>query len=190
MNKEIIFNDHKISYNLRKSRRSRNIRITIQCDGNCIVSAPLWASNSSIERFIFEKARWIFDKVDVFKKSGIGEKRLLMINNKKDYSKNKEKALMFIRNRLNHFNGFYGFNFKKISVRNQKTRWGSCSKAGNLNFNYKIILLPERLADYIIVHEICHLGEFNHSRDFWNLVAKTFPDYREIIRELRKFQTG
>jgi predicted metal-dependent hydrolase len=187
MNKEFTIDDQTISYNLRKSRRSRNIRITIQCDGNCIVSAPRWVSNSSVEKFIFEKAGWITEKIDAFIKSGIGGKRLLRVNNKKEYIENKEKAQRLIRNRLDHLNSFYGFYYKKISIKNQKTRWGSCSKAGNLNFNYKMIFLPEKLADYIVVHEICHLEEFNHSRNFWNLVVKTFPDYREIIRELRKF---
>ena len=76
--------------------------------------------------------------------------------------------------------------FNKINIKNQKTRWGSCSKKGNLNFNYKIALLPQHLADYIIVHELCHLGEFNHSRSFWNLVAKVFPEYLGIRNELRR----
>ncbi len=68
---------------------------------------------------------------------------------------------------------------------NQRTKWGSCSKKGNLNFNYKIALMPEKIADYIVVHELCHLKEFNHSRKFWNLVVKIIPDYLEIKKELK-----
>jgi hypothetical protein len=186
MNKEIIVGGRKIAYNLRKNRRSKNMRITIHCDGNCVVSAPRWTSNSSIEKFIFAKAEWIIDKIDTFRKSGIGKNGLLRNLSKKKYLENKEKARELIKARLDYFNSFYNFDFKGIRIGRQKTRWGSCSKAGNLNFNYKMIFLPQKMADYIVVHELCHLKEFNHSRDFWNLVSKTFPDYREIIRELKR----
>ena len=104
----------------------------------------------------------------------------------KKYKENKVKALLIIKDRIEYFNTIYNFKWNRIVIRNQKTRWGSCSKKGNLNFNYKIALLPPKSADYIIVHELCHLGEFNHSQKFWDLVAKTIPDYKEIRKDLRK----
>jgi len=104
---------------------------------------------------------------------------------KKDYLKFKEQALVLAQERLTYFNQFYGFKFNRVSIKNQKTRWGSCSKKGNLNFHYKIALLPERVADYIIVHELCHLKEFNHSQNFWNLVAQSFPDYLSLRNQLK-----
>ena len=105
---------------------------------------------------------------------------------KKDYIKYKEQALALAQKRIEHFNKVYGFKVNKVNIKNQKTRWGSCSKKGNLNFNYKIVLIGERQADYIIVHELCHLKEFNHKQKFWNLVVKTMPDYLAIRRELKK----
>ncbi len=102
------------------------------------------------------------------------------------YYEHKNEALIFISKKLEKFNKYYNFKYNRISIRNQRTRWGSCSRKGNLNFSYKILFLPEHLSDYIIVHEICHLKEFNHSKNFWNLVAKTIPDYLEKRRELRK----
>jgi len=98
----------------------------------------------------------------------------------------KEEARVLITERLQHFNQAYNFEIRRVSIRNQRTRWGSCSKKGNLNFNYKVALLSPQLADYIIVHELCHLGEFNHSKRFWILVTKTIPNYPEIRRELRR----
>ncbi len=95
------------------------------------------------------------------------------------------QARLFIHERLTYWNQFYNFSYKRVFIKNQKTRWGSCSKNGNLNFNYKIIYLPPHLADYIIVHELCHLGEFNHSKRFWNLVEKTIPEYARCKNELR-----
>lgn len=162
------------------------MKIIIHCDGNCVVSAPRWISNSSIERFVFEKAQWIIEKVEAFKKSGNGENKLLRNRSQKEYKENKKQAFELIKEKLEDFNAFYGFSYGGISIRNQRTRWGSCSKSGNLNFNYKLIFLPPKMADYIVVHELCHLEEFNHSRDFWNLVSKTFPDWREIKKELRR----
>jgi len=85
------------------------------------------------------------------------------------------------------WNRFYNLRYKKIRVRNSQSRWGSCSSQGNLNFNYKVAWLPPELADYIVVHEICHLQELNHSRDFWLLVAKTLPDFNQRRNELKKF---
>ena len=102
------------------------------------------------------------------------------------YAKHKEVALKLAEERVRHFNALYGFAFNKIQIRNQKTRWGSCSKKGNLTFNYKIALLPQRLADYIVVHELCHLGQFNHSEKFWNLVARAIPDHLAIRKELKQ----
>lgn len=104
------------------------------------------------------------------------------------YLKFKSDAKKLANNRLEYFNQFYNFKIGKISVRNQKTRWGSCSKKGNLSFNYRISLLPIELADYIIVHELCHIGEFNHSKKFWKLVEKTIPDFDRIKKELRKIR--
>lgn len=95
------------------------------------------------------------------------------------------RARVFVHHRLFVLNELYGFAYNRVAIRNQRTRWGSCSKRGNLNFNYRIASLPLHLADYVIVHELCHLGEFNHSPQFWNLVARAIPDHRERRKELR-----
>lgn len=112
-------------------------------------------------------------------------RRVSLRGSKKDYLKYKQQAMALAQERVEFFNKFYGFKVNKVSIKNQKTRWGSCSKKGNLNFNYKIALLTKRLVDYVIAHELCHLKEFNHSQKFWSLVAQTIPDYLETRRELK-----
>lgn len=118
------------------------------------------------------------------------KKRRIVIKRKraknKNYLKYKIVALELAKNRLEYFNTFYNLKYNRVSIKNQKTRWGSCSRKGNLNFNYKIALLPSKMSDYIIVHELCHLAEFNHSQNFWNLVAEQIPDYKEIRADLHK----
>ncbi len=101
------------------------------------------------------------------------------------YVKHKEVARTLVHERLEYFNHHYGFTYGRVAIRDQRSRWGSCSKKGNLNFNYRIALLPPHLADYIIVHELCHLHEFNHSQKFWALVAETIPAHRACRHELR-----
>ena len=98
----------------------------------------------------------------------------------------REQARIFVENRISYFNKFYKFEINRIAIKNTSTRWGSCSSKHNLNFNYKIIYLKPELADYLIVHELCHLGEFNHSKKFKALVAKTIPNYAKINKELKR----
>ena len=105
-------------------------------------------------------------------------------SNRRDYLKYKESARALVINRLAYFNQEYKTTFNRISIRNQRTRWGSCTSKRNLNFNYKIALILPRLADYIIVHELCHLLEMNHSQKFWDQVARTMPDHVVLRREL------
>jgi hypothetical protein len=97
-------------------------------------------------------------------------------------------AKVFLPKRLQELAKEFGFSFNRVTVRNQATKWGSCSSKKNINLNYKLIKLPERLIDYIIIHELCHLIHLNHSRKYWNEVAKIIPDYKKLERELKKFK--
>ncbi|HVV38984.1 MAG TPA: M48 family metallopeptidase [Candidatus Paceibacterota bacterium] len=101
------------------------------------------------------------------------------------YLANKEAARALVHVRLVHYNRHYGYTLRKVFIKNLRSRWGSASSRGNLNFNYKVVLLPPALQDYVIVHELCHLGEFNHSPKFWALVAQTIPNYKKLRKALR-----
>jgi predicted metal-dependent hydrolase len=102
------------------------------------------------------------------------------------YLRHKEDARNVVKARLSYYNAHYGFSFGRVAIRDQRSRWGSCSSRGNLNFNYRVLFLPEHLLDLVIVHELCHLREMNHSADFWALVAQTIPDHKERRRLLSK----
>ena len=181
---KIQLNKKEVEYTLKKSRRARRLRLAVFGDGSLVVTAPRRMSENFIEQFIVQKSAWVLEKLEHFRK--YPSCRLTKGEREKEFAEHKEKALLLAKNRIEHFNIIYNFNYPKINIKNQRTLWGSCSRKGNLNFNYKIALLPLQSADYIIVHELCHLGEFNHSRKFWDLVAKAIPDYREIRRILRK----
>lgn len=183
MKKRIVLHQKQVEYTLKVSNRARRMRLAVYCDGSFVVTAPAAMNANLIEQFIIRKSQWILDKFEYFKSfSGL----MFTRSTEKDFVEHKDAALVLAKERVKHFNRTYRFRFNEINVKNQKTRWGSCSKKGNLNFNYKVALLPKRLADYIVVHELCHLGEFNHSQKFWNLVAKAIPDYLEIRNELKE----
>jgi predicted metal-dependent hydrolase len=104
------------------------------------------------------------------------------------YKAHQAAARAMIHARLHHWNQYYGFEWNRVAIRNQKTCWGSCSALKNLNFSYRLLFLPPHIADYIVVHELCHLEQLNHSKDFWALVAQTIPDYKKHIQELRAIE--
>lgn len=183
MKKELFLKNEKVEYQLKKSRRAKNISLTINRNAELSLIIPFYADENRALEFARQKTNWILRKMEYFKNN---RKVSIPPASRKDYLKYKKLAQEIITEKLKRFNAFYNFSFKKISIRNQKTRWGSCSKNGNLNFSYRVIFLSEKLCDYIVVHELCHLGEFNHSKNFWNLVAKIVPDYKEIRRKIRK----
>ena len=113
---------------------------------------------------------------------------LLQTRSRKLYAANREAARAIILERIQHLNQHYQLPIGRIAIRNQKSRWGSCSKKGNLNFNYKLVFLPPELRDYVIVHEICHIKEFNHGKGFWALVGETVPQWKEFRKRLRNIK--
>jgi predicted metal-dependent hydrolase len=107
---------------------------------------------------------------------------------KKDYLAHKEAARRVVLSIIKDFNQLYRFKINRVAIRNQKTRWGSCSSKGNLNFNYRIVFLTPRLQEYIVVHELCHLKYLNHSHAFWDHVAQTVPEWKGLKKALGKYR--
>lgn len=106
----------------------------------------------------------------------------------------KEKFIRFIKTvakgyfieRTEFYANLYGFKYKRVAIKEQKTKWGSCSSLGNLNYNWHLIFAPKDVSDYVVAHEVCHLKEMNHSKRFWNLVEKHCPSYQEKRKFLRE----
>jgi hypothetical protein len=183
MKKQTLFlKNKKLEYCLVKNRLAKRVKLRLTGDGRIRVTLPYQTPYRVGEKFVNSRKDWIEKKISELEKAADGRPRLT----REDYLNNKESARYFLAKKLEQFNRYYNFQHKKIYVKDQKSRWGSCSSNGNLNFSYKIVFLPEYLADYIIVHELCHLGELNHSPRFWMLVEKTIPDHKERRKELKK----
>ncbi len=159
--------------------------ITVGEDGNVMVKAPMAASDSAIKAFLDEKEEWIIrsvesvrrkhEKLDMVEKLSEDEVRELF-----------EGAAEYFPERCRYFARLMDVSYGRITIRNQKTRWGSCSAKGNLNFNAGLMLAPPEVRDYVVVHELAHRRQMNHSPAFWKEVERVLPDYRARRKWLRQ----
>jgi len=172
----------EFKYQIVKHRRAKRVRITVKSGGEVVVTVPWWTPKLAGERFLKQNWEWVTKKAAQMNK--INPTKTVR-HTKKQIAIFRLQARNIVEQRLEFFNRYYNFDFNKITIRNQKTRWGSCSSDRNLNFNYRIVTLPQNLADYLVVHELCHLKEMNHSSRFWELVGKTIPDYKKLRKQLR-----
>ncbi|MBM3281587.1 MAG: M48 family metallopeptidase [Candidatus Harrisonbacteria bacterium] len=181
---QLYFDNLSISYELIRSSRAKRLRLEIRPGGFLTIITPQTLSEVHAFHFVRKKSLWIKKYVQKLKDKN---PPLLGKSNRKDFLFHKSAALSLALSRLAHFNDFYNYTISKVVIRMGHTRWGSCSRKGNLNFNYRILFLPPALRDYLIVHELCHLGEFNHSQKFWALVARTLPDYKNLRQALKAY---
>ena len=169
-----------------KSNR-KTISIQVHRDSTVTVRAPRYATNREIERVVREKESWIRKQLEKIaqQKEAVDEQQLgrLTENDIRDLA---DRALAYIPERVKHFAPLIGVSYGRITIRNQKTRWGSCSGKGNLNFNCLLMLTPPEVIDYVVVHELCHRKEMNHSKAFWQEVANILPEYKKSVAYLKK----
>ncbi len=171
------------SYKLIRSKR-KTLALSVTREATLIVRAPIRTPLWYIEGLVREKEEWI--KKAILKMRKLPQiAPILPWQNRREYLKHTEAARALVVSRIKELNRAYCFKYRKIAIRNQKSRWGSCSKAGNLNFNYRIIFLEPVVVDYLIVHELCHLKEMNHGKRFWKLVEETIPNYKILRRKLK-----
>lgn len=160
------------------------MRMTIEPTGSLTVTVAHRWQEHFVEGFLKQKSSWILKHL---KKMKSMEGKTIIKYSKKEYEQNKHKVLNLVKERIKFFNAFYKFSFRRISIRNQTSLWGSCTMRGNLQFNYKLMYLPNRSFDYVVVHELCHLKEHNHSERFWRLVTQMVPDHKAIRKSLHKY---
>lgn len=164
-----------------RSKR-KTISVEIKDDLRIIVRAPLYMKEADIYKFIENKRTWI-DKHLKTAELRCEEKEPPLTA--EEIRKLADEAMEDITVRVKKFASAAGVSVGRITIRNQKSRWGSCSSKGNLNFNCLLMLCPEKVRDYVVVHELCHRKEMNHSSKFWEQVEKIMPDYREHRRWLK-----
>jgi predicted metal-dependent hydrolase len=180
--KTILFGINKIPITIRTRKGARGVRISISShDSTVTVTHARLMPQIFVRKYLETKLDWIEEKLEKLNKIN---PILRVKHTKKEIKEHSSEALTLVKSRLEYYNLYYNFEYKKVFIKNQKTKWGSCSSAKNLNFNYKIALLPKEMQDYLVVHELCHLKEFNHSKAFWDLVGEKIPNYKELAKSL------
>lgn len=171
------------TFDVIRSRR-KSLAIEIQGNGDILVRAPLEISDRGILRFVRDHEDWIEKKLRELKRrqsdleeseQGQGEKSAYSEEELKELTKRARKIL---REKTDHYARQMGAEVNRIAIRRQRSRWGSCSSKGNLNFNCLLMLCPDQVQDYVVVHELAHRFEMNHSAAFWQIVENYCPDYR------------
>lgn len=170
---------------IKSSRRTMSMEV--RPDGSILVRAPYRASAEEIGNFVCSHKSWV-EKQRIRMREKTDEIRLAEQNplSPEDIRRLAEQALRELPPRIAAYAGQMGVTYGRVTIRNQKTRWGSCSSKGNLNFNCLLMLTPKEVQDYVIVHELSHRKEMNHSPKFWAVVEEVLPDYKKRRNWLRE----
>ena len=169
------------SYTLYRSQR-KTLTLQITKDG-LVVRAPLHLPEHEIHKLVQKKMPWI--EKHLIKMSEM-QSQLPPPLSPEEQQLLRKQALEHIPRRVNYFAPLVGTDYGRISIRGQRTRWGSCSSKGNLNFNFLLMLCPPQVLDYVVVHELCHRLVMDHSPRFWKEVERVLPDHPACCQWLRK----
>ena len=168
---------------IRSKRKS--IAVQLKPDGAIVVRAPKWMKDRDIESFLQEKRTWIE------KHQKRLQERQEQLNQLAPYTEEELRALVkeareVISQKVRYYAPIVGVDYGRIAIRRQRLRWGSCSSKGNLNFNCLLVLLPEEVIDYVVVHELCHRKHMNHSQQFYREVERVYPEYKRCQKWLKE----
>lgn len=176
--------DQDSSVRIERSRR-RSIVLSVNSKAEVILKVPYRTTNAEINRILFERQDWIRTHVARVRSARASAGTLAPLTDE-ELRQLSHQAAQCIPPRVAMYAERIGVSYGRITIRHQRTRWGSCSTKGNLNFNCLLMLTPPEVIDYVIVHELCHRKEMNHSTRFWALVASILPNYTEQKRWLRE----
>ncbi len=174
--------EYEVIYSSRKT-----LAIQVTSKGQILVRAPKQTSQELIERFLSEKENWIRKHQKEAKENTLPDPPRFSETRRRRYI---ELARRIFTKKTAHYASVLRVTYGRISIREQKTRWGSCSSAGNLNYNWRLIFAPEEVVDYIVIHELAHRIEMNHSPAFYQVVASVMPDYKKQQTWLKEHGTS
>lgn len=161
--------------------RRKSISLSFD-NGRGVIKVPYYANEDDVIKLIESHKKWYFEKIKV-----ISEKKLCGPSADQLTREEIDLIIKKFSEKVKYYANIMGVTYGKVTIRNQKTKWGSCSGKGNLNLNYRLYYMPEELMDYVIIHELSHRKFMNHSKDFWNEVSKYCPDYKKLDKDLNNY---
>lgn len=168
---------------LRSQRKT--LAIEIKPDATVLVRAPYFMRDAEIRKFVKEKEPWITEHLKKVRERQEASEEIQKLTTD-EVQHLADLALKVIPQKVKQYAKIINVSYGNITIRNQKTRWGSCSSTGNLNFNCLLMLAPDEVINYVVIHELCHLIEMNHSEAFWRQVEYVMPDYKEQRQWLKE----
>jgi predicted metal-dependent hydrolase len=181
-NKKIVameIHGRTVEITIQRHHWSRQLRLSIR-GGAVYLSVPLRTPWTFAEAFLVKSRPWIEQHVGT----------TIQPNRRPPTRREREAARRLVKMKLNQWSMYFAVSWEGVRIGNQKSRWGSCSSTGTLSFNWRLIELPGELADYIVVHELAHLLQPNHSPKFWAEVERVLPDWRSRRKALRTLSTN
>lgn len=170
---------------IRSARKSLGLEVR---DANTVLARiPTRVSDRELKAFVENHRSWILEKTEVMAEREEKRKSTPAPPPELLSKTDRMKIQLKIGKRVRHYCEAMGVTVGYVTVKNQKTRWGSCSAKGNVNFNYQLAFLPDELLDYVVIHELAHRRHMNHSRAFWTEVEKYCPDYLERREQLKEY---
>ncbi len=166
------------TYDIVRSSRRRRLELQVTAEGRVIARAPSWMPDREIAGFVKRKQDWVEDALHKVRQNPPEKRSQPWELTQEEFNALAEQAGEVIPERVAYFAPIVGVTYGRITLRNQKTRWGSCSAKGNLNFNVLLMKQPREALDYVVVHELCHRLEMNHSPRFWAEVERVLPDWK------------
>lgn len=178
---------YELPYALIRSNR-KSYAISISPEGQITVRVPLRTGDEEIRHILRDRQHWIITKYLEAQKQQASKPVSDLTDAQRTALTQRyiAAAKEYFPKRAAYFRQFTGGTYNRITIRDQKTRWGSCSAKGTLSFNWRLMLAPPAILDYVVVHELCHLTHMNHSAAFWHAVETVYPDYRTARKWLKE----
>lgn len=173
--KKITYKGEEIPYTLIRTK-IKNLYIHIK-NGQVTVKAPIRLKEKQIEEFINKKAKWIYEKVKEDREKPKIEEKI--------EAEDLERLAKIVEKKIQKYVRLLEVSPNKVRIRDLNYAWGSCSSNRNISINSKLAKKEEKVIEYVVLHEMCHLIYMNHSKQFWNLVEKNMPDYKIYKKKLK-----
>ena len=176
---------------LRKTTRNKNIRLSVKGSGKILITLPYFTRYQTAVKFMESRIDWVIQAQQRASEREIArdQNRVIDRSDKASVETLRKKAREYLPIRLDYFAGKHGFRYNRLFLKNNRSNWGSCSIKGNINLNISLVLLPQELSDYIILHELCHLKYPNHGREFHTLLNSLCEGReKEYAKKLKEYR--